>query len=171
MQKVIQWSGDAGLGMYISWNLPTEEVTLQIIWSRLKDFCKPQSNAVCTRFNLLTAFCFWQGNRSIEEWYNRVLAHIPLCEYPKEQLRSSLGTFSGFSWQIMNLLLKPLMKATPTLSNTQLPKCDRWPKSLNPAKPLPNTSNSTHPACKALPKSMSYNHNCTNLPPKKKKRQ
>ena len=33
--------------MYMSWNLPTEEVTLQTIWSRFEDFCKPQSNAVC----------------------------------------------------------------------------------------------------------------------------
>ena len=48
-KKVIQWSGDAGLDMYISWNLPTEEVTLQTIWSRFEDFCKPQSNAVHAR--------------------------------------------------------------------------------------------------------------------------
>ena len=43
----MQWSGDAGLDMYISWALPTTEVTLQTIWSKFKDFCKPQSNAVC----------------------------------------------------------------------------------------------------------------------------
>ena len=42
--------------MYISWNLPKEEITLQTIWSRLEDFCKPQSNAVHARFDLLTAF-------------------------------------------------------------------------------------------------------------------
>ena len=65
-KKVIQWSGDAGLDMNISWNLLTEEVTLQTIWSRFEEFCKPQSNAVCTRFDLLTAF--WQGNKSIDEW-------------------------------------------------------------------------------------------------------
>ena len=45
-KKVIQWSGDAGLDMYISWALPTEEITLQTIWSRFEDFCKPQSNTV-----------------------------------------------------------------------------------------------------------------------------
>ena len=61
---------------------PKEEITLQTIWSRFEDFCMPQSNAVCARFHLLTAFC--QGNRSIDEWYNAVLAHIPLCEYPME---------------------------------------------------------------------------------------
>ena len=55
-KQIIQWSGDAGCDMYISWNLPKEETTLQTIWSRFKDFCKPQSNAVCARFDLLTAF-------------------------------------------------------------------------------------------------------------------
>ena len=50
-KQVIQWSGDAGLDMYISWNLHQEEITLQTIWSKFKDFCKPQSNAVCARFD------------------------------------------------------------------------------------------------------------------------
>ena len=81
-KQVIQWSGDAGLDMYISWNLHPEEITLQTIWSRFEDFCKPQSNTVCARFDLLTTF--QQGNRSIDKWYNAVLAHIPSCKYPKE---------------------------------------------------------------------------------------
>ena len=68
--------------MYILWNLPKEEITLQTIWSKFEDFCKPQSNAVFARFDLLTTF--QQGIRSIDKWYNAVLAHIPLCEYPKE---------------------------------------------------------------------------------------
>ena len=55
-KKVIQWSGDAGFDMYISWALPAADVTLQTIWSRFEDFCKPQSNAVCTQFDLLTIF-------------------------------------------------------------------------------------------------------------------
>ena len=46
-KKEIQWSGDARLDMYISWTLPTADVTLQTIWSKFEDFCKPQSNAVC----------------------------------------------------------------------------------------------------------------------------
>ena len=68
--------------MYITWALPTEETTLQTIWSRFEDFCKPQSNAVCVQLNLLKTS--WQGNRSIDEWYNVVQMHIPLCEYPPE---------------------------------------------------------------------------------------
>ena len=37
-KQVIQWSGDAGLDMYIPWNLHPEEITLQTIWSNLKIF-------------------------------------------------------------------------------------------------------------------------------------
>ena len=81
-KKVVQWSGDAGLDIYIPWALPTEEVILQTILSRFEDFCKPQSNAVHARFDLLMTF--QQGNRSIDEWYNVVQVHIPLCEYPQE---------------------------------------------------------------------------------------
>ena len=82
LQESAKRSGDAGLDMYISWALPTEEVTLQTIWSRFEDFCKPQSNAVHGKFDLLMTF--QQGNRSIDEWYNMVQVHIPLCEYPPE---------------------------------------------------------------------------------------
>ena len=47
-KKVIQWSGDAGLDMYILWALLTADITLQTIWSQFEDFCKPQANAVHT---------------------------------------------------------------------------------------------------------------------------
>ena len=153
-KQQIQWSGDAGLGVYISWNLPKEEITLQTIWSWFEDFCKPQSNEVCAKFDLLTTF--QQGNRCIDEWYNAVLAHIPLCEYPKE---TAAILTRGIFWFFMadnEFIAKLLTKATPTLSNTQLPKCNRWPRSLNLAKPLQNTLNSIHPVCKVLLKWMSY---------------
>ena len=77
---MIQWSGDVGLDMYISWALPAADVKLQTIWTKFEEFCKPQSHVVHARFDLLTSFR--PGNRSIDEWYTAVQAHIPLCEYP-----------------------------------------------------------------------------------------
>ena len=68
--------------MYISWALPAADVNLQTIWTKCEEFCKPHSNAVCARFDLLKSFR--QGNRSSNEWYNAGQAHIPLCEYPTE---------------------------------------------------------------------------------------
>ena len=45
-KKVIAWSGDFGMDQYVSWGLPTDQLTLEIIWARFEDFCKPQLNEV-----------------------------------------------------------------------------------------------------------------------------
>ena len=69
-KKVIAWSGDFGMDQYVSWSLPSDELTLDTIWGKFEEFCKPQPNEVCTQFDLLTSFR--QGNCSIDEWYNAV---------------------------------------------------------------------------------------------------
>ena len=37
-KKVLAWSGDFGLDQYVSWNIPSEELTLEIIWKRFEEF-------------------------------------------------------------------------------------------------------------------------------------
>ena len=69
-KKVIAWSGNCGMDQYVSWNLPSSELTHDTIWGKYKEYCKLQSNEVQARFDLLTSFC--QGNCSIDEWYNTV---------------------------------------------------------------------------------------------------
>ena len=70
------------MDQYVSCRLHTNQLTLELIWGKFEDFCKPQSNEVCARFDLLTSF--WQGNRSIDEWYNAVQAQVNLAKYPPE---------------------------------------------------------------------------------------
>ena len=43
-KKVIAWNGDLGMDQYVSWCLPTNELSLDTIWSKHEDFCKPQAN-------------------------------------------------------------------------------------------------------------------------------
>ena len=81
-KKVIAWLGDFGMDQYVSWGLPTDQLTLEIIWGKFEDFCKPQSNEVQAQFDLLTSFR--QGNRSMDEWYNAVQAQVNLAKYPPE---------------------------------------------------------------------------------------
>ena len=45
-KKVIAWLGDFGMDQYVSWGLPTDQLTLEIIWGKFEDFCKLQSNEV-----------------------------------------------------------------------------------------------------------------------------
>ena len=62
--------------------MPTNQLTLEIIRGKFEDFCKPQSNEVHARFDLLTSF--QQGNRSVDEWYNTVQAQVNLAKYLPE---------------------------------------------------------------------------------------
>ena len=34
-KKVIAWSGDFGMDQYVSWGLPTDQLTLEIIWGKV----------------------------------------------------------------------------------------------------------------------------------------
>ena len=81
-KKVVDWSGDFGMGQYVSWSMSTEELMLDTIWEKFEEFCKPQSNEVRARFDLLTSF--QQGNRSVDEWYNVFQTKDALAKYPPE---------------------------------------------------------------------------------------
>ena len=94
-KKVTAWSGDFGMDQYVSWGLPTDQLALEIIWGKFEDFCKPQSNEVHARFDLLTSF--QEGNRSVDEWYNAVQAQVNLAKYPPETANICRETSFGFS--------------------------------------------------------------------------
>ena len=81
-KKVITWTGDFVMDQFVSGNLSTDQLMLDTIWEKFEEFCKPQSNEVRARFDLLT--CFWQGNKSVDEWYNAVQTQVALAEYPPE---------------------------------------------------------------------------------------
>ena len=69
-KKLIAWSGDFGMDQYVSWVWTKDELELETIWSWFAEFCKPQSNEVHARLDLLTSF--HQGSKSVDEWYNYV---------------------------------------------------------------------------------------------------
>ena len=73
-KKVVAWSGDFRIDQYISWDLTPEQTSLGIIWQKLEEFCKPQTNEIRARFDLLTSFC--QEELAVDEWYNVVQAQI-----------------------------------------------------------------------------------------------
>ena len=81
-KKLIAWSGDCRMDQYVSWILSSNELTLDTIWGKYEEYCKPQSNKVWARFDLLMSFR--QGNCSVDEWYNAVQAQVNLAKYPPE---------------------------------------------------------------------------------------
>ena len=93
-KKVIAWSRDCGMDQYVSWNLSSDELTLETIWGKYKDYCKPQSNEVLARFDLLMSFR--QGNHSIDKWYNAMQAQVNLAKYPPETAKILHRDIFGF---------------------------------------------------------------------------
>ena len=69
-KKLISWSGDDGMDLVVSWGLVDSDITLDTLWNKFEEFCKPQSNEVRARFDLLTNFR--QGDKSVDEWFNAV---------------------------------------------------------------------------------------------------
>ena len=81
-KKLISLSGDHGMVLVVSWGLTDGDITLESLWSKFGEFCKPQANEVSTKFDLLTSFR--QGDKSVDEWFNAVQKQNNLCKYPPE---------------------------------------------------------------------------------------
>ena len=79
---MLAWSGDFGLDQYTSWNLPNEGLSLEIIWKKIEELCKPQGNELRARFDLVTSFR--PADISVYEWYNAVQTQVALSKYPPE---------------------------------------------------------------------------------------
>ena len=73
------------IDQYISWDLTPEQISLETIWQKYEEFCKPQTNEIRARFDLLTSF--HQEEHSVDEWYNAAQSQINLARYPQETTR------------------------------------------------------------------------------------
>ena len=45
-KKLISWSGNDGIDLVVSWRLIDSDITLDTLWNKFEEFCKPQSNEV-----------------------------------------------------------------------------------------------------------------------------
>ena len=151
-KKVIQWSGDSGLDMYISWALPTTEVTLQTIWSRFEDFCKPQSNAVCTWLDLSTTSLlgtfsgfYMRDNEFIAKTINE--GNTDLAQYPAakvwqvaKKLESSKVPAKHIKQHTSSMKVLPKSMSYGTIILAYHPKGKKAVRNQTPIKAL-NHSN------------------------------
>ena len=120
------------MDQYVSWGLPTDQLTLEIIWGKFEDFCKPQSNEVHARFDLLTSF--WQGNRSVDEWHNTVQAQVNLAKYPLKLPRSCKGTSSVFFLRDEDFVSKTISDGSVDLEKFPASKVTQLAKKLESSK-------------------------------------
>ena len=167
-KKVLAWSGDFGLNQYVSWNISSEELTLEIIWKKFEEFCKPQANELRARFDLLTSFK--QGDLSIDQWYNAVQTQVALANYPQETTQILQR---NIFWLFLND--ESFVSKTPNDGHVELSK---YPASkLRQVAKKFESSQATAKHMKQITRDMQavqvnlLQHQCTELPPSKSMRQ
>ena len=89
--------------------ISNEKLMIDTIWEKFEEFCKAQSNEVRPRFDLLTSF--WQGNKSVDEWYNAVQTQVALAKYPPE-------TAKILHWDIFWFFLKDEVFVSKTITDS-----------------------------------------------------
>ena len=52
-KTLLHWSRDKGLELYQSWGIDNDDLTLQTIWDKFEEHCKPQANELCAQYDLL----------------------------------------------------------------------------------------------------------------------
>ena len=132
MQEHIAWSGDFDLDQYVSWSLSTEELMLDTIWEKFEEFCKPQSNEVRARFYVLTSF--WQGNRSVHEWYNAVQTQVVLAKYPPETAKILRRDFFWFFLKDEEFVSKTINDCNIDLDKFPASKVRQFAKMMERSK-------------------------------------
>ena len=116
-RKVVAWSGNFGIDQYVSWCLPPKDLCLEMIWNKFEEFCKPQTNEVTARFDLLTGFR--QGDMSVDEWYNAAPGQVNLAKYPAETAKILQRDISWFFLRDEEFVSKTLKIPTLILKNFQ----------------------------------------------------
>ena len=76
----------------------------------IEEFCKPQSNEVRARFDLLTSFR--KGDRSVDEWYSSVQTQAALAKCPQETAKILHINIFGFFLRDEEFVSKTSMATT-----------------------------------------------------------
>ena len=50
-KKLISWSGDDRMDLFVSWGLTDSDITLETLWTKFEEFCKPQANEARRQIN------------------------------------------------------------------------------------------------------------------------
>ena len=130
--KVVAWSGDFGIDQYASWDLPPEEMYLEVIWKKFEEFCKPQTNEIRARFDLLTSFR--QGDHFGDEWYDAVQNQINLARYPQKTARILQGDIFWFFLKDEEFVSRNINDSNTDLDKFPASKVRQLAKKLESSK-------------------------------------
>ena len=126
------------MDLYVSWNIPKEDLTLDAIWNKFEEFSKPQMKEVRACLDLLTSFC--QGTRNVDEWYNTVQAQVNLAKYPPETAKILHHDIFWFFMQDEDFVTKTINEGNVDIQKFPASKVCQLAKRWKAQKPWLNIS-------------------------------
>ena len=107
VNTLLRWSGQFGLQKFQSWGKDRKDLTLDFMWSEFEGYCKPASNILRARYDLLKKLS--QNNRPADDWFTALQNQLQLCNYSletEEALKRDLFLFGldneGFMSRIIS---------------------------------------------------------------------
>ena len=131
-KKLISWSGNDGMDLVVSWGLTDGDITLETLWNKFEEFCKPQVNEVRARFDLLTSFR--QGEKSVDEWFNVIQKQVNLCNYPPQTANILQRDIFWFYLKDEDFVSKTLNEGSADLEQYPASKVHQLAKKLESSK-------------------------------------
>ena len=122
------------MDLYVSWNIPKEDLTLDAIWNKFEEFSKPQTNEVRAHFDLLTSF--HQGTRNMDEWYNTVQAQVNLAKYPPETAKILHRDIFWFFMQDEDFVMKTINEGNVDIQKFPASKVCQLAKKMESSKAM-----------------------------------
>ena len=165
--KMIAWSRDFGMEQYVSWGLSNEDLNLNTIWEKYEEFCKLQTTELHTHFDLLTSF--WQGNGSVDEWYNVVQAQVSQAKYPPETTKILHHDIFWFFLDDEEFVSKTINDSYVDLEKFPASKVTQLAKKMESSKSTLHHNKQVAGDPQAAQINL-MRHQCTEIPPGKNKK-
>ena len=118
VNTLLRWSGDFGIKKLKSWQKQPSQLTLDFIWDEYESYCKPQSNELRARYDVLKKLT--QGSLPADDWMTKLQSQLHLCNYQPEMEEVLLRDLFLFGLQDESFMSKIISEESPDVTIAQL---------------------------------------------------
>ena len=118
VNTLLRWSGDFGIKKLKSWQKEPSQLTLDFIWDEYESYCKPQSNELRARYDVLKKLT--QGSLPADDWMTKLQSQLHLCNYQPEMEEILLRDLFLFGLQDESFMSKIISEESPDVTIAQL---------------------------------------------------
>jgi len=142
VNTLLRWSGQFGMHKFQSWGKERSDLTLDFMWEEFEGYCKPASNILRARYDLLKKLS--QDKKPADDWFTALHNQLQLCSYDpvtEEALKRDLFLFGLDNDNFMSRIISE--EAEDVSTETIRQKLKRLESGKATAKYIKNTSASS----------------------------